>query len=403
VTPEPAAKPSDRGPRAVAWILWVVANGLVLAGIGWWLRSGYAPLAQQFMAPLTFLALIGMVVAQSSGGLILAVRRPDLNIGYLILGFAVAAAPAVAVNGYIAEARVHGGPLDPAVAAWIAATLTFPIATCFAFALGLVFPTGRLLSPRWRIVIALAVAATAAEIIAIGFTPGPLFLVPAFDNPFVAGSPIRVMLALRDVVGPALLSIGAVLTGLALVLRYRFAGQVERLQIRWYLASGVLLVLGFIGFVTARVALVDNQPAGQLLTTLFYAAAAVPPLAIVFAILRYRLYGIDTILGRAFVYGALTAILAGMYAASIRLFNALFVGLTNEHSEVALVVTTLVLATSFTPVKRRLEGFADRYIRPTAELSPGEALLQDAQFVQAIEAIVRRVLVELPASRRPGK
>jgi hypothetical protein len=74
------------------------------------------------------------------------------------------------------------------------------------------------------------------------------------------------------------------------------------------------------------------------------------------AILRYHLYEIETIIGRTLVYGSLTAILAGIYTAGIRLFNWLFVEMTGEDSDVALVVTTLVLATTFTPIKTWLEA-----------------------------------------------
>jgi hypothetical protein len=84
--------------------------------------------------------------------------------------------------------------------------------------------------------------------------------------------------------------------------------------------------------------------------------AIVIPIAATIAILRYHLYDIETIIGRTLVYGGLTAILAGMYAAAIRLFNWLFVEMTGESSDAALVLTTLVLATTFTPIKGWLEA-----------------------------------------------
>jgi hypothetical protein len=84
----------------------------------------------------------------------------------------------------------------------------------------------------------------------------------------------------------------------------------------------------------------------------------------VFAILRYRLYDIDRVISRTFVYGALTAILAGLYAASIKLFTSFFVDVTRQSSDTALVLTTLVLATTFTPIKGRLEGVAASWFRP---------------------------------------
>ena len=89
---------------------------------------------------------------------------------------------------------------------------------------------------------------------------------------------------------------------------------------------------------------------------LFCVGAIVVPLAALVAILRYHLYEIETIIGRTLVYGSLTAILAGIYTAGIRLFNWLFVEMTGEDSDVALVVTTLVLATTFTPIKTWLEA-----------------------------------------------
>ena len=81
---------------------------------------------------------------------------------------------------------------------------------------------------------------------------------------------------------------------------------------------------------------------------------AVSPLGVALAIARYRLYEIDHLVGQTFVYGALTAILAGVYAASLKFFQVLFTAATGESSDTALVLTTLVLVATFEPVKRRL-------------------------------------------------
>ena len=144
-----------------------------------------------------------------------------------------------------------------------------------------------------------------------------------------------------------------------------------------------------------------EEQVGRIVLDLFYLSASIPPIAMVFAILRYNLYGIDTILGRTFVYGALTAILAGLYTASVRLFNALFEGVAGQSSELVLVVTTLILATTFTPIKRRLEAIVDRRMRgspsavPAGDGSP-EAdpakLLDDPRFLEALDARIRRIV-----------
>jgi hypothetical protein len=131
------------------------------------------------------------------------------------------------------------------------------------------------------------------------------------------------------------------------------------------------------------------------------------------AITRHHLYDIDTIIGRTFAYGALTAILAGLYAASVRLFNAMFVTTTGENSELALVLTTLVLATTFTPIKSRLERLAARRFKPDASreadahaeagafsvrdadtTASATAALDPSALDARIEAIARRVARE---------
>jgi hypothetical protein len=107
--------------------------------------------------------------------------------------------------------------------------------------------------------------------------------------------------------------------------------------------------------------------------------ATLIPVAALIAILRYDLYQIDRIIGRTFVYGALTAILAGVYTAGIRLLNWVFVEMTGESSDLPLVLTTLVLATTFTPIKTRLENIAAERLQEPDEAQPasGSALALD--------------------------
>jgi hypothetical protein len=92
------------------------------------------------------------------------------------------------------------------------------------------------------------------------------------------------------------------------------------------------------------------------------------PLAgITVALFRHRLYDIDVLINRTFVYASLVAILAGLYAASIQLFKAIFVAVTGDESDAAIVITTLILATTFTPIKNRLEEIARRHFKEPAE------------------------------------
>jgi hypothetical protein len=93
---------------------------------------------------------------------------------------------------------------------------------------------------------------------------------------------------------------------------------------------------------------------------LWFLALSLVPVCLTISILRYRLYEIDFFINRALVYGGLTAILAGVYTASIRLFQSMFIAVTGDESDAAIVLTTLVLASAFTPVRTRLQTAVDR-------------------------------------------
>jgi hypothetical protein len=93
---------------------------------------------------------------------------------------------------------------------------------------------------------------------------------------------------------------------------------------------------------------------------LFLPALLLFPLSIALAILRFRLWEIDDFVNYAFVYGASTAILAGVFAALTGLTQKMFIAMTGSKSDAAIVITTLIIATAFTPLKAQVQKFVDR-------------------------------------------
>jgi hypothetical protein len=124
------------------------------------------------------------------------------------------------------------------------------------------------------------------------------------------------------------------------------------------------------------------------------------PLSVALAIVRYRMLEIDALVNRAIVYACLTAILAGVFTAAIGLSQRLFVTLTGEKSDAAVVLTTLIVASAVTPIRTRLQAWVDRRFRerPTGGLASfGDQVLS---FVQMSNAgmLTRRLLDEAARS-----
>jgi hypothetical protein len=79
-------------------------------------------------------------------------------------------------------------------------------------------------------------------------------------------------------------------------------------------------------------------------------------------VLRHRLYEIDLLINRTLVYGSLTAMLAVVYFGGVATTQAIFRALTGqeEQPQLAIVVSTLVIAALFNPLRRRIQSFIDR-------------------------------------------
>ncbi len=170
----------------------------------------------------------------------------------------------------------------------------------------------------------------------------------------------------------------ALATGVALVTRYHRGDETERQQLRAFAVVGSALAISFA--VLVAVVFLDGPSALQELASMvFYLILLLSPVTVLFVIYRYRLYAIDHLVGRTVVYGALTADPGRIFAASLKVFEALITWVTGGPSDVGLVLTTLVLATTFSPIKQRLEGIVKRW---------GEADQADVQALVPGAAVV---------------
>jgi hypothetical protein len=417
--------PSDvRGSGATArtWLsltLAVVAVTTALVGLGLGIRPSPEGVAvgQDLLGSI---ATFGLAVTFTVVGLILRRSRDDHSIGWLLLIFGAAVGLTSLLWGITYVAGLPGG--DPRLGqnvAWLAVAISIPTWIYLATSLVIRFPTGRAESSGDAQLLRLTPVFGVAAGLLAAIRPGPFMLFPSFQSPVVLPASLSGAVTLASSVVIVLAIAPLPLGARSMIRRYRLAAAVERLQLRWFAYAAVLAFSGAIAYVVVDGLLARPDPALRVAAyVLFILGVGSLPIAVLEGITRHHLYEIDAIIGRTFAYGALTAILAGLYAASLRLFNLLFAETTGQSSEAALVLTTLVLATTFTPIKSRLEhwasarfppeqppgGHEQRPPDPRASAPTGAVVDQDLDA--RIEAIARRVarevLVASDEARRPS-
>jgi hypothetical protein len=342
--------------RTAAWLAWSsCALSLVLTVLGLWLlvlnlsHSGvpiYPYWAENILFAVGF-STVGAVIASRSS--------PKNPIGWLFcaIGFSFGVihfSAEYAIYALLAQPRpLVGGE----AAAWIL-TWSWVLAVGLIVFLALLFPNGRLPSRWWRWFAWLSLLLTFTGAVWGAITPGVILGVGRINNPLgVEGLPN--VWKLTQTLMLTLIFVSAA----SLFVRLRRARGVERQQIKWFTYTGVVassaalltytiseplgaLWLKWVGYVVMQVALIGM------------------PISMGIAILRYRLYEIDLIINRTLVYGVLTATLVALYFGGIVVLQRVFVALTGEQSTLAVVASTLLIATLFNPLRRRIQSFIDR-------------------------------------------
>ena len=416
---EQPAGPStaDRLVAAGAWAVWLAAVAASLLGMAIGIASQSTPNPTLPQSVASIVAAAAIALTYASVGLLLRLRRPTIVIGWLFLGIGLVSGFGAILWNYVWLSESLGappGPINGIQAAMINEVLVVPGWAVLLFMLILLFPNGHLVDRAWRPVLALAIVISGIFAITLGLNPGPLLFFPIYVSPIApTGLGGDVMTAITAVTTIAIIALGVAAVW-SMVVRYRRSDIHGRHQLKWLAWGSSLAVVGGIILLTVASRTFDPRTNAADLSWLVFAAGSMAlPVAALIAILREGLYDIDQVIGRTFVFGVLTAILAGLYAASIRLFNALFVGLTGQSNELALVLTTLILATTFTPIKQRLEKIAERRFKTErnegapassavseagAETGPSVGSMTLDDLDQRFEAIARRVSQEVLAA-----
>jgi MFS family permease len=368
----------------------VLAATCALAGVL------FGEVIERFMSdsvgPAMF-ATIGLVgFGYASAGLLILRHRPRHVVGWLLLAAGLTLSGEFASLAAGAQLAFDGSPLGgwllglSAIGFWLPVMLAGPV-------IALVFPDGRLPSSRWRRPVIVATALLIGSLVMLAFRPGPVSVelgsyTPA--NPLGVEALPEELFGPVDAIGTLAIPISLLAAISAVVVRFRRSRGDERQQLKWFTAAATLWGMLVVG------GLLLPLPEEYLL--LAFACLLLLPLSILIAISRYRLYEIDGLVSRALVYVPLVGIVAGFYAASVALFQRLFVAFTGNTSDAAAIISALLLAAVFTPVRKWLEGIVDRRFKPLPATAPAAAGLpgswDDPAFEQAIEAVVRRVLDE---------
>ena len=336
-----------------------VLVGLVLTMLDVGLTGG--SWAQPFSDLLLFVAFLTFPFV----GYMLARRRPENSLGWLLLGIGGAIGFSSILGSYGSYA-LHGGPGGHDIGA-IAEALNGPMwlpllvpTTTFLF---LLFPDGHLPSPRWRWFARIIGVAYVLIFVVIVLSPGPLTEsgFPDLQNPLGIEW-------LRPILGPALILIVLIPVGVlgslaSLVWRFRRSFGVERLQLRWLLTAGAIVgvLYSLILVLSLGTEWTGTGTPGWLavLQNVSILSFSLIPIAIGIAVLRYRLFEIDFVISRALLFGALALFITAIYVAIVIGVGAL---IGSRADPVLSAVAAAAVALAFQPFRRRAQRLADRMV-----------------------------------------
>ena len=338
---------SSRLAALIAWGLWALMVATYSAGVALVIAAH----AFRYDMAVTALAF----AAFPTVGALIVSRRWRNTVGWILLAIGAGTTVTFFDAAYLEYGMtLSHHPLPGSLMLDWAGNLIWPFNIGLATFLLLLFPTGRLLSPRWRPVAWLAGVTTVASAFSGAFTPGP-FAGETTINPYGIEALGGVLSAIYNFTQPlgALVALVAVVCA---VLRFTRSRGMERAQMKWFAFGAAVLMTCVLCQI---VFFPETSSLGQ---SIFDLGVLALPLGVGIAVLRYRLYDIDLIIRRTLLYGVLSAVLAGIYFGCVIGCQRMALALTgiNALPPVAIVASTLLIAALFNPLRLRLQMVIDR-------------------------------------------
>jgi hypothetical protein len=343
----------------LAWSLWALTVALMAFTV---VFTAIYPLYRDAVSnAVNFGIAILFVATFQTVGTLIASRRPENPIGWISCGMGLTLVAAVFFGNYAEYSLVvEPGALPWAqTAAWVGNWIWLVALSPLGFIL-LLFPAGHPPSRRWRPVAWLQGAALACWFVSQALAPGPMVNAgyESVNNPFGIEA-LGGVLKIVGAVSAFVLLVTVLASIISIVMRFRRSRGDERRQIKWVAYAGAVVALVLILQLAVETALPKTSALLEVLNLGLVVAFIGVPIAAGIAILKYRLYEIDTIINRTLVYVGLTALLALVYVWSVIALQYIFRTLTGGESSLAVVASTLAIAALFNPLRRRIQALVD--------------------------------------------
>jgi hypothetical protein len=345
----------NRRAQAWVWTAWLAMLAALLVGLGLWivqasLRGVPGPVvAGVYVDGAVGVAVLAVYIVTAVGlaavAAVLVARVPNNRIGWILGAVAVwmvATFLLIMVLNFLHSA----GDRRADLANWLG-TWTFVPFVPTSLVL-MIFPSGALPSPRWRILAWLAIGGTTGWAVSEAMSEG-LGLQQELSNPFANAEVLRVGDTVSLLLLPAFVG-----TVASLIVRYRRSDPGVRLQIKWVVWGGVVqvagLLLAWIADITSR----SDFPVEVVLMGML--STLIVPVTLGVAILRYRLYEINRLISRTVTYAFVIGVLGAIYGGVVFMLNSL----QPFQTDLAVAASTLTVAALFSPLRRYVRDRVDR-------------------------------------------